>query len=117
MSIVVYGIPTCDTCKKAQKWFTARNIEYTWIDMRKAPPTTAMIQQWVAVLGNKVMRNTSGKSYRALDSNKTDWSDAQWVEAFTKDPMLLKRPLIVQNDIAVMTGFRGSDADLEQIFM
>ena len=112
MSFNLYGISTCDSCRKAKKWFDAQGIDYTWVDTRKTPPTKAQITRWVTTLGNKVMRNTSGGAYRALGEEKKSWSDAQWIEAFSKDPMLLKRPLIEQDDTALSTGFKGSDDDI-----
>ena len=112
MSFNLYGISTCDSCRKAKKWFEAQGIDYTWTDTRKNPPTKAQVTNWVTTLGNKVMRNTSGGAYRALGEQKKTWTDAQWIEAFSKDPMLLKRPLIEQNGTALSTGFRGSDADI-----
>ena len=59
------------------------------------------------------MRNTSGGAYRALGDDKKTWTDAQWITAFTKDPMLLKRPLIEQNGVALSTGFKGSDEEIK----
>ena len=109
MSFTLYGISTCDTCRKAKKWFNAQEIDYIWVDTRKNPPTVAQITGWVESLGNKVMRNTSGGAYRALGIEKKTWDDKQWIEAFSAEPMLLKRPLIERNDTALMTGFRGSD--------
>ncbi len=60
------------------------------------------------------MRNTSGQSYRALGEEKKDWTDAQWVDAFSRDAMLLKRPLFVKDGIAVLVGFRVSDDEVRQ---
>ena len=114
MSITVYGIPTCSTCKKALKWLKDHDISHTWINTRETQPTQSQLKKWVQDLGNKALRNTSGKSYRALGEEKHTWSDAQWVEAFAKDSMLLKRPLFVRNQTALMTGFRGSDAELRK---
>lgn len=116
MTISIYGIPTCDSCRKAKKWFTAQGASFTWVNTRETPPTKAQIQRWVSALGNKAMRNTSGKAYRALSQEKKTWTDAQWVEAFSADPMLLKRPLIEINDVAVGTGFKGTDAELKERF-
>jgi len=114
MSYTIYGISTCDSCRKAKKWFTSHNIDFTWVDTRKAPPSQEQISTWVNKLGNKVMRNTSGGAYRALGENKKTWTDEQWIAAFTKDPMLLKRPLIEQNGIALSTGFKGSDEEIKK---
>ncbi len=73
MTIQVFGIPNCGTCKKALKWL----------------------------------------SYRALGEEKKTWSDARWIEEFSKDAMLLKRPLFVKEGKAVLVGFRGSEAELK----
>ena len=106
MSIQVYGIPNCGTCKKAIQWLDFSNIEYEFIDTKERPPSRSQIADWVAALGNKALRNTSGQSYRSLGEEKQDWSDEQWVAAFAEDAMLLKRPLFVKNGTAVLTGFR-----------
>ncbi len=60
------------------------------------------------------MRNTSGMSYRALGEEKKTWSDDQWINAFAKDAMLLKRPLFVKDNKAVLVGFRASEAELQE---
>ena len=113
MSINIYGIATCNSCKKALKWLEQHNYEYTWIDTRKSPPSLDSIQKWADDIGTKVMRNTSGGSYRALGEEKKTWSEQQWVSAFAKDPMLLKRPLFEREGQALFTGFRGSDDEIK----
>src|SRR4028119_2066019 len=109
MSIQVYGIPNCGTCKKAFKRLEDSGIEYEFINTKEIPPTREMIQSWVDTLGSKPMRNTSGQSYRALGDEKQTWTDEQWVEAFAKDAMLLKRPLFVKAGTAVLVGFREKE--------
>ncbi len=114
MALDVYGIPNCGTCKKALAWLNANGVEYTFINTKEQPPTKAMIQAWVEALGAKPLRNTSGQSYRALGATKDHWTDADWIEAFAQDAMLLKRPLFVQDGTAVMVGFRDPDAVIRQ---
>ncbi|MGB5962791.1 MAG: Spx/MgsR family RNA polymerase-binding regulatory protein [Coleofasciculaceae cyanobacterium] len=109
MSLQVYGIPSCGTCKKAVMWLQNQGIEYEFIDTKENSPTVEMIQSWVESLGSKSMRNTSGQSYRALGEEKQNWTDKQWVEAFSKDAMLLKRPLFVKDKKAVLVGFRATE--------
>ena len=109
MSIQVYGIPNCGTCKKAFKWLEDNGVNYEFINTKENQPTHEMIQKWVESLGFKPMRNTSGQSYRALGDEKNSWSDQQWVEAFAKDAMLLKRPLFVKDGTAVLVGFRDKE--------
>jgi arsenate reductase (glutaredoxin) len=109
MSIQVYGIPNCGTCKKAFKWLDENEVAYEFINTKEQPPTQAMITSWVEALGANPMRNTSGQSYRALGDEKKTWTDEQWIEAFSKDAMLLKRPLFVKAGKAVLVGFKDKD--------
>lgn len=111
MSLNVYGIPNCGTCKKAIAWLDDKGVDYTFINTKENPPTQEMIEQWVASLTARLMRNTSGLSYRALGEEKKEWSDQQWTEAFADDAMLLKRPLFEKNGKAVMVGFRAKEED------
>ena len=114
MSIKLYGIPNCGTCKKAIKWLQENNVNYEFINTKEHPPTQDTIASWVKELGNKPMRNTSGKSYRALAADKKTWTDEQWIEAFAADAMLLKRPLFTRDDNAVLVGFRASEAEIKE---
>jgi arsenate reductase (glutaredoxin) len=106
ISIQVYGIPSCGTCKKALQWLDAQQINYEFINTKEQPPSSDQISSWVDTLGSRSMRNTSGQSYRALDETKDTWTDTKWVAAFSDDVMLLKRPIFVKDGVAVAVGFR-----------
>ncbi|GAB4525074.1 MAG: Spx/MgsR family RNA polymerase-binding regulatory protein [Pleurocapsa sp.] len=114
MSLKIYGIPNCGTCKKAIKWLQENNIDYEFINTKDNTPNQTTITSWVESLGSKPMRNTSGKSYRALGEAKKTWTDQQWIEAFSQDAMLLKRPLFVKDDRAILVGFRASETELKE---
>ncbi len=114
MPLQVYGIPNCGTCKKAFAWLESRAVDYEFINTKEQPPSEPMIQAWVNALGAKSMRNTSGQSYRSLGTVKDDWSDQEWIAAFAKDAMLLKRPLFVKDGTAVLVGFRDQDEVIRQ---
>ncbi len=113
MTLQVYGIPTCGTCKKALQWLDATGIVYEFINTKEHPPTATQITDWVKTLGFKPLRNTSGQSYRAIGPEKESWTEADWIRAYSQDAMLLKRPLFVQQGEAVAVGFR--EADLRQV--
>lgn len=112
MTIKVYGIPNCGTCKKAIAWLEDNQLEYEFINTKDHPPNQKVITSWVKVLGSKAMRNTSGQSYRALGEERNSFSDQQWIDAFAQDAMLLKRPLFTKDDQAVLVGFKASPAEL-----
>jgi arsenate reductase (glutaredoxin) len=115
MTLQVYGIPNCGTCKKALQWLDEHQIAHEFIDTKLHPPSTTQIAAWVKALGNAPLRNTSGQSYRALGDTKANWDDAQWVAAFGADAMLLKRPLFVQDGVAVTVGFRDAKTLREKL--
>lgn len=115
MTLQVYGIPNCGTCKKAFNWLASNNLEYEFIDTKTSPPTRDMIQDWVKTLGFKPMRNTSGQAYRALGEERNDWGDEHWIDAFAENAMLLKRPLFVKDGKAVLVGFRAKEEELQSI--
>ena len=112
MSLKVYGIPNCGTCKKAFQWLKTNSVEYEFINIKENPPTQQLIKDWVNILGSKSMRNTSGKSYRAFGEEKKTWDDKRWIEEFSKDAMLLKRPLFVNDGQAVLVGFRAKETEI-----
>ncbi|MCU0547848.1 MAG: Spx/MgsR family RNA polymerase-binding regulatory protein [Leptolyngbya sp. Prado105] len=111
MSLQIYGIPNCGTCKKALSWLDSKKIAYEFINTKEHPPAKTTIAKWVAELGAKPMRNTSGQSYRAIGDEKQTWSDAEWTEAFAKDAMLLKRPLFVKDQTAIAVGFKADQIE------
>ena len=114
MTLQVYGIPNCGTCKKAFNWLAANNVDYEFIDTKTTPPTRDMIAEWVTALGAKPMRNTSGQAYREIGAEKQSWSDEQWIDAFAENAMLLKRPLFVKDGKAVLVGLRAKEDVLQE---
>jgi arsenate reductase (glutaredoxin) len=107
ISLQVYGIPTCGTCKKAMQWLDVQKISYEFINTKALPPNQEQITSWVKSLGERPMRNTSGQSYRALDETRDTWNETEWIVAFSDDVMLLKRPIFVKDGIAIAVGFRN----------
>ena len=111
MALTVYGISSCGTVKRARSWLSERGADHVFVDFRKTPVSRERVDQWVAALGTKALRNTSGGAYRALPPEKKTWDDATWAEHFAAEPMLIKRPVIERDGVPVQVGFRGSDAD------
>ncbi|MBF2057135.1 MAG: Spx/MgsR family RNA polymerase-binding regulatory protein [Cyanobacterium sp. T60_A2020_053] len=114
MSLQIYGIPNCSTCKKALQWLDSKGAEYEFINTKENPPTETMIAEWVKTLGIKSMRNTSGLAYRALGEERNTWTENEWVRALGHNAMLLKRPLFVRDGVAVLVGFRANEQVKEE---
>ena len=117
MALVIYGIPTCGSCKKAQKWLKERTIDYRFINLKDEQPATPKITGWAQSFGVAAMKNTSGQSYRALGDKRKTMSDQDWLVAFADDAMLLKRPIIMRDERAVLVGFKASEEELERLLV
>lgn len=116
MSIRVYGLKNCDTCRKARKWLERFDIGYQFIDVREQLPTPEMLVQWKEAVGGwDVFINKSSTTWRALpDNRKAPGSDAEWTLLLREHPALVKRPLLVMGDGRVVQGF--SDNSYKKLF-
>lgn len=101
--------PRCSTCKKAKKWLEENNIEFTEKDIVEDNPTFEELKEWYekSDLPLKRFFNTSGMKYRELKlkDKLPDMSEDEQLELLATDGMLVKRPVIVDNDV-VLTGFK-----------
>mgnify|MGYP002640418874 CR=1 FL=1 len=108
----VYGINTCGTYKKAVKWFKDNNIEIELINLRETAPSKDEIAMYhkLSEMELKKFFNTSGKLYRELDmkNKQNEMSNDEIYQLLADNPMLIKRPLVVEGDY-VRTGFKESE--------
>ena len=63
----LYGIPNCDTVKRARAWFAARGVDVDFVDYKKTPPTRALLEGWLAHVDADALVNRSGTTWRKLD--------------------------------------------------
>jgi len=92
--LTLYGIPTCDTCKKAIKTLEAAGRTVTFRDIRADPLTEADWAELIAEFGTNLV-NTRSTTYRGLsDWMKHSEADAQ----LAQHPTLMKRPVIRDGD-------------------
>ncbi len=114
MSTVIYGIPNCDTIKKAKKWLTERDIEFTFHDYRKDGVDSEFLQRAEAHLGWEVILNKRGTTYRQLDEAEKATIDREKALALLElHPAMIKRPIMVHNN-QFHIGFKP--AQYEEIF-
>jgi Spx/MgsR family transcriptional regulator len=94
----IYGIKTCDSVKKAFKYFKEKNIEYEFIDFKKTPADCNKIEEWLKKSEMEILFNKKGKKYRDLklkDLNLDEKSKKEWL---CKEYLLVKRPVIEYGD-------------------
>jgi arsenate reductase len=105
--LVVWGIPSCGTVKKARAWLAEHGHAHAFVDLRQMPPSSSTIARWARAFGVSAMKNTSGGSYRALPDDKDSWSDERWLQAFSADPMLVRRPVVEKDGQPLQVGWRA----------
>ncbi|WP_413693470.1 ArsC family reductase [Psychromonas sp. KJ10-2] len=103
MTTTMYGIPNCDTIKKAQKWLKENDIAFTFHDYRKDGLDENLLAQFYAVSSWDELLNKRSTSYRALTEQQKETLDETTVKAlFIESPTLIKRPLIIHNGAAIV---------------
>jgi len=109
MSIELYGIPNCDTVKKARAWLDARGIGYTFHDYKKEGADPARLARWSDAAGWETLLNRRGTTFRKLDeADKTDIDRAKAGRLMQANPSLIKRP-VVEHGGGVLVGFDPAD--------
>ncbi len=105
----LYGIPNCDTVKKAQRWLDANNISFSFHDFRKDGLTETQLREWVSALGWETLLNKRSTSWRQLDDDiKNSIDEAAAVREMLATPTLIKRP-VLSLEGRYQVGFKESD--------
>lgn len=105
LQLTMYGIPNCDTVKKARTWLQDQGISFVFHDYKKQGLSAAQIQQWLQHLPLEQLINRKGTSYRALDEDqKTAATTADSaIPLLLEKPSLIKRPLLIFSSGSAIT--------------
>lgn len=111
--ITVYGIPNCDTVKKARAWLAEHGVDHAFHDFKKQG-VPAQLDAWVTALGWEKLVNRKGTTWRkidpALQAGVTDAASA--MALMRAQPSVIKRP-VVEWGRSTTVGFDASSwADL-----
>lgn len=91
----LYGIPNCDTVKKARVWLTEQGIDHDFHDYRKAGVDRGRLAAWVAEHGWQTVLNRAGTTFRALpEADKADLDADKAVALMLAQPSMIKRPVL-----------------------
>jgi arsenate reductase len=106
MSITLYGIPNCDTVKKARTWLNEQGIAYEFHDFKKAGVSRELLQGWLRSLSSDVLINRRGTTWRGLAQERKDavTDDASAIALMIEAPSVIKRP-VLDVDGALHAGF------------
>ena len=111
MSIDLYGIPNCDTVKKARAWLDARGIGYAFHDYKKDGANPETLAAWSDIAGWEALLNRRGTTFRALpDTDKANIDRAKALRLMEALPSLIKRP-VVEHPGGLLVGFDAGEWD------
>lgn len=106
MNIKMYGIPNCDTVKKARVWLDQNGVAFDFHDYKKAGIDEASLRRWVAEHGWQTVLNRAGTTFRALpEADKVDIDDDRAVALMLAQPSMIKRPVLDLGDRRIV-GFK-----------
>lgn len=104
---IMYGIPNCDTIKKAKKWLENHNIAFEFHDYRKQGLTLEQLAIFEAALGWQALVNKRGTTFRQLPKEQQDNLTRESALALLiAHPAMIKRPLLAHNS-AYHLGFKA----------
>jgi Spx/MgsR family transcriptional regulator len=107
MSIRIYGLEKCATCRKARNWLDRHKIAHEFIDYREHRVDTPTLKQWARQAGGwDKLINRTGMTWRNLPPNrKSPQSEPEWLLLLKEYPALVRRPLVALDDGSVHQGF------------
>lgn len=94
--VQVYGIPNCDTVKKARTWLSEHGIAYEFHDFKKQGVPPAALDHWLHTLGWEAVLNRKGTTWCQLDAaTQAQVTDAASAKAvMLAHASVIKRPVV-----------------------
>ena len=109
MTVALYGIPNCDTVKKARVWLVAKGIAYAFHDYKKAGIDALTLNRWADAVGWEPLLNRAGTTFKKLgDADKNDIDRDKAIALMIASPSMIKRP-VVEGVGVLLVGFKPDD--------
>jgi arsenate reductase len=107
MTLVLHGIPNCNTVKKARSWLEERGIAYTFHDFKKQGVPSVELTRWIKAQGWEKLVNRAGTTWRKLDpaTQAAVIDAASAMTLMQAQPSVIKRPVVNWPDGRVTVGF------------
>lgn len=110
MSILtIYGIPNCDTCRKARKWLTDNRHEHRFHDLRADGLDLQMLDRWAVLLDWQTLLNTRSVTWRKIpEIDRADITRSRAFALMLTQPTLVKRPLLERGTL-IAVGYSAAN--------
>lgn len=109
MALTLYGIPNCDTVKKARTWLDQHGVAHGFHDYKKLGADSVRLAAWVERWGWEKVLNRAGTTFRALPEGDKAGLDAGKAAALMlANPSTIKRP-VLEGDGVALIGFKAED--------
>ena len=93
--LTIYGIKSCDTCRKARKFLDDHNIEHGFHDLREDGLDIQMLERWVQRMGWERLLNKQSLTWRKIpEVDRNDMTRDKALAAMIDNPTLVKRPVL-----------------------
>ncbi|MEN8213976.1 MAG: ArsC family reductase [Pseudomonadota bacterium] len=103
--ITLYGIPNCDTMKKARRWLQQHDIEYRFHDYKKSGIDIQKLNAWIDAVGWETLLNRRGMMWRKTPQQVRDAIDEQSaIQLMLETPSIIKRP-VLEMESGITVGF------------
>ena len=109
----LYGIPNCNTVKKARTWLETHGVAYEFHDFKKHGVTQTLLSGWLKQIGWQKLLKKTGPTWGQLpDEVKTSIKDdVSALALMLEKPNIIKRPVLERNGTVLATGFNEADYD------
>jgi Spx/MgsR family transcriptional regulator len=103
--ITVYGIPNCDTVKKARTWLSEQGLDCVFHDFKKQGLSETKLDAWMNAVGWETVVNRKGTSWRKLSPEE----QASVTSATSAKPFVLANPSLVKRPVIEWQTANGTD--------
>lgn len=103
----LYGIPNCQTVKKARVWLEENNIEYVFHNFKTEAPTAPLLQSWLQITNLESLVNKRGTTWRKLsEAEQTALQNPETaIDVLITNSSVIKRPVAVMDETQLILGF------------
>lgn len=109
--MIVYGIPNCNTVKKARTWLSDNGLSYEFHDFKKQGITAEKLHEWCTVFGWEKVLNKKGTTWRNLSPEVQGQvkDEGTAIAVLLENQSAIKRPVVEQDGKAILISFDEED--------